>query len=101
MDIKQALETLKRSKVSLGDEANEALDVMCNYVHDILHESEIVQVCFHCWEKSASIDDELCVECRKAHDEAPQNGRLNLTKKLSSKATLIYFKGIEFDTFKK
>jgi hypothetical protein len=70
MDIEQALEILKSSKVDLGEEANDALDVMCNYVHDILHESEIVQVCFHCWEKSASIDDELCVECRKAHDEA-------------------------------
>jgi hypothetical protein len=40
MDIEQALEILKRSKVDLGEEANDALDLMCNYVHDKLQEYE-------------------------------------------------------------
>jgi len=70
MNIKQALETLKRSKVSLGDEANEALEVMCNYVHDKLQEY-VEKECFHCWDKEASIDDGgLCGKCREADNEA-------------------------------
>ena len=36
MDIEQALEILKRSRVDLGDEANDALDLMCDFVHDTL-----------------------------------------------------------------
>ena len=33
MDIEQALEILKSSRVDLGDEANDALDLMCDFVH--------------------------------------------------------------------
>ena len=33
MDIDQALEILKSSKVDLGEEANDALDLMCDFVH--------------------------------------------------------------------
>ena len=36
MDIEQALEILKSSKVDLGEEANDALDLMCDFVHDTL-----------------------------------------------------------------
>jgi len=36
MDIEQALEILKRSRVDLGEEANDALDLMCDFVHDTL-----------------------------------------------------------------
>ena len=36
MDIEQALEILKSSKVDLGEEANDALDLMCAFVHDTL-----------------------------------------------------------------
>ena len=36
MDIEQALEILKSSKVDLGEEANDALDIMCAFVHDTL-----------------------------------------------------------------
>ncbi len=36
MDIEQALELLKSSRVDLGDEANAALDLMCDFVHDTL-----------------------------------------------------------------
>ena len=36
MDIEQALELLKSSRVDLGDEANDALDLMCDFVHDTL-----------------------------------------------------------------
>ena len=34
MDIEQALEILKSSKVDLGEEANDALDLMCDFVHE-------------------------------------------------------------------
>ena len=33
MDIEQALEILKSSKVDLGEEAHDALDLMCDFVH--------------------------------------------------------------------
>jgi hypothetical protein len=70
MDIEQALEILKRSKVDLGEEANDALDLMCNYVHDKLQEYEDKE-CFHCWDKEARIgDDGLCGKCREADNEA-------------------------------
>ena len=49
---------------------SEALEVMCNYVHDKLQEY-VEKECFHCWDKEASIDDGgLCGKCREADNEA-------------------------------